>query len=272
MIAQTEIAQTEQSDAIISEPPPSQEEQTKLLDAMQRYAAEYVSNLPNFLCTQVTSQYEAGKKSKKWHKEDILTSRLTFRDRREFRNLELVNGKPIKPGRRPGRTPLVTEGEFGILLSRALGDESNASYSWTRWEMFRGRRMAVFNYAIDKQHSTLRLSLSNLVTAVVPYRGSIYADPSTGQVWRVTNTAFDIPPALQTESISTGIDYDEIFIGEKRYLLPVQAIVIMLLEKNKIKNEMEFRDYRKFEADSVITFDSEANPPEQPSEKKDQPR
>lgn len=227
---------------------------------MHQYAAQYVSNLPNFLCVQVTRQLDAGKKSNRWHKGDTLIAKLSFNQGREERTLASINGKPVEPGQGRRHPLLSTEGEFGILLSRVLGPDSEAWFTWNRWETLRGKRLAVFDFTVDKQHSTLSLSLSDLAKAVVPYRGSVYADPSTGAVWRTSDTAFDIPPQLLTREISRTIDYDEISIGDRKYLLPVQAAVTAVLETKRMRNEMEFQDYRKFEADSAVTFGPEASP------------
>ena len=245
--------------------PPDPAEQDRLLAAMHQYADQYISNLPNFVCTQVTRQLEAGKKSNRWHPGDTLTTTLMFNRGREQRKLVLVNGKPVEPGQKRWHTPLITEGEFGILLSRVLGEESQAYFTWSRWETLREKRLAVFDYTVDKQHSTLTLSLSDLAKATVPYSGSVWADPATGAVWRITDAASDIPPALLTRGISTTIDYGEVLIGEKKYLLPLEATVGLLLETKRVRNEMEFQGYRKFEADTVITFGPDGvsgeNPP-----------
>jgi len=227
---------------------------------MHRYAAQYVANLPNFLCTQVTRQYEAGIRSNRWHQGDTLTAKLSFNRGREQRQLDLVNGKPADPVKRQWRSSLRTEGEFGLLLSRVLGPESEAWFTWNRWETVRGKSLAVFDFSVDKRHSTLSLTLSDLASAVVPYHGSVYADPATGAVWRISDTATDIPAKLRTREISTTIDYAEIAIGEKTYLLPVEATVSLLLETKRVRNEMVFEDYRKFETDSAITFGPEAPP------------
>ena len=84
----------------------------------------------------------------------------------ELRTLDLVNGKSIEAGSRRRRAPLVTEGEFGILLGSVLGPKSEAFFTWSRWETLRGKRLAVFDFSVDKQHSTLSLNLSDLVKAV----------------------------------------------------------------------------------------------------------
>ena len=253
--------------SLADEAPPDSAEQDRLLTAMHQYADQYISSLPNFLCEQVTHQLEAGKRSNRWHKGDTLTTTLAFNRGREQRKLALVNGKPVEPGQIRWHRPLITEGEFGILLSRVLGAESHAYFTWSRWETLNGKQLAVFDYSVDQQHSTLTLSLSDLAKATVPYAGTVWGDPATGAVWRITDAATDIPPALLTQRISTTIDYGEVLIGEKKYLLPVQAAVSLLLETKKVRNEMEFQNYRKFEADSVITFGPDEPSGESPPQK-----
>ena len=228
----------------------------KILDGMRVYAGDYISNLPNFICQQTTQQLEAGKKPTKWRKGDTIVSKLVFSEGREKRSLESVNDKPAQASRFV-RRPLVTEGEFGVLLANVFSEKTAATFSWSGWQMLRGRRVAVFDFDVAKEHSTLRLSLSDLAHATVPYRGSVFGDPSTGAVLRITSGAYDIPPAVQTRSIATTIDYDPVSIGGRDYLLPVEASVLVDTGSRHVWNRMEFRGYRKFEAESTVTFGSE---------------
>lgn len=233
---------------------PGSAEQERMLQAIRQYARQYVSNLPNFVCVQVTHQFEAGKKPNHWRKGDTLTSKLTFNKGREERSLEMVNNKPVQSATRRWRAPLTTEGEFGILLDHVFSSMTDASFAWSRWESVREKRLAVFDYSIDQANSTLRLTLNDLKEAIVPYHGSIYADPSSGAIWRVTNRASDLPAELETKEISTTVDYGEIRIGASTYLLPVQAAVYMTSDMGDVRNVIEFTNYRKFEADSKITY------------------
>ena len=240
---------------------PPQAEQQRMLDAMRAYALQYVANLPNFLCQQVTRQYQAGRKPDHWRAGDVLTFKLLYSNGEEQRNVELVNDRPVTGTAHRWRTPLQTEGEFGILLDRVFGADSQASFAWNGWETVRGKRTASFNFAIDVKHSTMTLRLSDLAKATVPYHGIVYADPQNGAILRITSEATGLPKELQTESISTIIEYDQSPIGDKTYLLPVQASIWMKTDRNYIRNELEFRNYRKFEADSVIKYASADEPP-----------
>jgi hypothetical protein len=252
-----------------AEPPPVADQQ-KVLDKMRSYAEQYVTNLPNFLCQQITRQFEAGKKPTHWHRGDTLTSKLVFSQGHEQRSLEMVNDKPSQ-GSRFLHRPLITEGEFGVLLGNIFSDKTNAAFSWRGWEMLRDRRVAVFDYDVDQEHSTLRLSLSDLAQATVPYRGSLYADPSTGAVFRIINSPYDIPADVRTRSIATTIDYDPVSIGGRDYLLPVEASVLLDTGSHHVLNRMEFRAYRKFEADSTITFDTDTQTAQKPPVAPSQP-
>ena len=246
------------SEGTASRPAPSEAEQQKMLAAMREYAEDYTAKLPNFICQQTTSQFEAGKKPTRWHKGDTLTSRLVFTDGREHRTLEMVNNKPVRFTGRPWRTPLTTEGEFGILLANVFDPATATSFSWAGWDIFRGQPVAKFDYSVDRQHSTLSLSLSDLAKAIVPYHGSILGDASTGAVRRITSETAAIPEQVQTKSIATTVDYDTVRIGSQDYLLPVEANVMLVTDRNNIRNEMQFQGYRKFEAESTITFGSDA--------------
>jgi hypothetical protein len=236
--------------------PPSQSAQAKILDDMRVYADDYISHLPNFICQQVTQQLEAGKKPKKWRKGDTIVSKLVFSEGKEKRSLESVNDKPAQASFFV-RRPLVTTGEFGIMLANVLNPKTQAVFSWSGWQMLRGRRVAVFDFDVAKQHSTVELSRSDLARATVPYRGSVFADPTTGEVLRISYGAYNIPPDIRTRSIATTVDYDPVSIGGRDYLLPVEASVLVDTGSNHVWNRMEFRGYRKFEAESTVTFGSE---------------
>jgi len=237
---------------------PSSAEQQVILEHIHHYASRYLESLPSFICARVTQQFESGKKPDHWKQGDTLTAKLVYNQGREDQTLELVNGKAIKPGRYIAR-PLETEGEFGILISNVLDGNTGSQLSWSHWEDLRGRRMAVFEYVVDLRHSTLSLTLGALGQQFVPYRGLIYADPTTGEVWRITNTPFDIPDSVATKSITTTIDYGPVDIGPRHFVLPVTASIWLDTGRRNILNKVEFRDYRKFEAESKITFNSGSN-------------
>jgi hypothetical protein len=238
------------------DPAPGEAEQQKILGAIRQYSEDYIAKLPNFICQQITQEFEADRKGKHWRKQDALSEKLVFSGGREQRTLELVNNKQVRNSNARVRRILSTEGEFGILLSKIFDQDSAAQFSWGGWDSARGHRVARFDYSIDRQHSTL--SLTNYIKATVAYKGSLYGDPETGAVWRVTSGSTEIPGGLQISSIATTIEYEEVLIGSQKYLLPASAIVLVVAERDQTRNELRFEGYRKFEAESTISFGGEA--------------
>ncbi len=248
-----------QSQQNAPEAAPPDAEQQQILEAARQYADDYIAKLPDFVCTQITFQFQAGRGGKHWHKDDTLTSKLVFNGGREERTLQLVNNKRIRENAPHVRMPLSTEGEFGLLLDKIFDPASEAKFSWVGWENIKGRRLAKFDYSIDLAHSTL--SLTSYVKATVAYRGSICIDPATGDVWRATSSSSEIPEELQMKSIATTVDYDQVKIADQSYLLPVSATVFLVTNQDQVRNELQFVGYRKFEAESTISFGPESSDP-----------
>jgi hypothetical protein len=242
---------------------PDAAQETAIRSAMARYAEKYVSSLPNFLCELTTEQYRSGLKHPKWKRGDTVTVQLTFSNGKEKRLLEAVNNKPVKSPFVRLRSPLTTEGEFGAILADALADSSNAEFRWNRWDTLQGKKVAVFDYSIDKEHSLLKLGESDLASAIVPYHGSIFADPESGIILRISDEADDIPAEIRMRSIGTTVDYEEVKIGTGDYVLPSHAAVTENTGSELIRNELYFRNYRKFEAESSIKFETD-EPQNQP--------
>src|SRR5579884_4555440 len=121
--------------------PPGPAEQDQILQRIGSYAEQYVERLPNFVCEQVISQFQAGRRGKHWRKGDTLSSKLMYNEGREERTLELVNNRPVQSKMRFWRTPLVTEGEFGMLLEDIFRASSHAGFQWDRWESMQGKQL-----------------------------------------------------------------------------------------------------------------------------------
>ncbi len=226
--------------------------QEQMLAAARRYAGAYMANLPSFLCTQINQQFEGDKKGKHWRKGDRLTSQLIWDQGREQRTLQSVNDRPLS-NRKVWRAPLTSEGELGNLMDSILGKSSSATFNWRGHATLDGKQVGVFEYEVDQQHSSLRLTLGG-VEAVIAFHGLIYVDETGVAIWRITNEADRFPAELRTKSISRSVDYAPILIGATQYVLPVQAIVVLDTGKGNIKNELRFDKYRKFSADSRISF------------------
>jgi hypothetical protein len=247
----------------------------RLLEIMRAYVDGYIANLPNFICLQTIEQFESGRKKEHWTKRNTTVFRLVFDGKHEKQSVELINGHPPKSAKQKiAHGPLVTEGEFAILLSNVFEISSNTKFEWKGWIDFDGHRLGAYDYSIDQAHSTLKLTLSDLAQAVLPYHGSVYADPVNGAIWHISDEANEIPPEIKTRSIATSIDYRAVTLGDAVYLLPDRASIQVATDSGYIRNELSFRNYQKFEAQSTITFqsnESDSSTPEPKSGQSEKP-
>jgi hypothetical protein len=190
-----------------------------------------------------------------WHRTDIITTRLTYFERKEEYKVLLVNNRmtEIPYDRLGGAT---STGEFGTLLREIFEPESETTFQWERWATLRGNRVHVFNYRVSQARSQWSINYQRVQEIVPGYRGLIYVDANSPAVFRITMEAEGIPPSFPIQQASTVLDYDFIEIAGNSYLLPLRAVMRMREGKFLIKNENEFRLYRKFGADTTITFET----------------
>jgi hypothetical protein len=92
---------------------------------------------------------------------------------------------------------------------------------------------------------------------VAAHEGLIYVDHDTELIMRIAMHTVGIPSSYPLSKAWTTLDYDFTKIGESEFVLPLRAEVRMRAAKLLTKNEVEFRLYRKYGAETTITFDTE---------------
>ena len=69
-----------------------------------------------------------------------------------------------------------------------------------------------------------------------------------------------MPPTFPVQQARTTLDYDFQRISEQEFILPLKASVFMRASKFLVKNETEFRLFKKFGAEATITYTPEPLP------------
>jgi len=246
-------------------PPPSEEEQKKILAEATEYALGYSKRLPDFICMQVTRRYVDPSGLEFWRNTDTITTRLSFFEQKEDYKVITVNGRMTDiPYHQLGGT--TSSGEFGSQMRDLFGKKASARFNWERWATLRGRRMHVFSYYVAQPNSEWSAYHEGSGRVVPAYRGNVFIDRETTQVMRITLEP-ELPPSFGIQSVYSVLDYDYTEISGSQYLVPLRAEVKSRSGKMLNKNEVEFRLYRKFGADVGIKFDiPEPLPEEQTKE------
>jgi hypothetical protein len=219
-------------------PPPTPTEQRKLIAELREYALNYDKSLPDFLCTQVTRRFYDPAGLDYWVSADTITAKLSYFQHKEEKKILFVNNKyeDIDWEKLGGAT---STGEFGDMLR----------------EIFRKKRTHVIRYHVSQANSKWGIVYEKSMSVRPAYTGLIYADAANGMIMRVTLEALDLPTSFPIQSARNQLDYDYTEISGNTFLLPLRAEVRMREGRLQVRNDIEFRNYRKFGADTSITFD-----------------
>lgn len=236
-------------------PPPSPEEQQRIISEAREYALSYSKNLPNFICTQVTRRYIDPSGLEFWQQQDTITAKLSYFEQKEDYKVVMVNNRvtDMKYDQVGGAT---SSGEFGSLMKELFDPGTEASFNWERWGKLRGRIVHVFAYKVAQPRSQWHINYDKRLDIIAGYTGLIYVDRDSPMIHRVTLQAEDIPVSFPIQQASTILDYDIADISGNSFVLPLRAEIRMREGKMLIRNDVEFRMYRKFGAEATITFNT----------------
>ncbi len=258
-------------------PPPNSVQQQQILDSMRQYAMSYTSGLPNYVCVRVDRRFVDPRGNDSYQSVGTLLSKVTYHNGEENYKVYSDSGRIVDPelGGIGGGGGARSSGEFAGMLRSIFDPKSDAEFGWDHWAAIRGRTMAVFNYFIDSGHSSFHIDYGNGPgddqTIITAYKGLVYADANTGEVDRITFNAVNIPSSFPVRTATDVIDYDLVDIGGDKSVLPIRALLNMSTSLHQSsRNEIEFRNYHEYGAQSVIKYDTDPNAPPPPPMSKNQ--
>jgi hypothetical protein len=78
---------------------------------------------------------------------------------------------------------------------------------------------------------------------------------ATHKISRLFAEAIDIPASFPVRKATSQVDYDHEQVGTREFLLPMKATSFITDGEMASKSDIEFRMYRRYGADSKITYD-----------------
>lgn len=227
-----------------------------IIDQAREEAFAFTETLPDYVVKQYTTRYESDSASRgkmSWRALDIVTADVVAENGKEsYKNL-MVNGKPARNVEQTGSW---SEGEFASTLQALLSPASDALFTNRRTTSIVNRPAYRYDYTIEQPRSNWRVEAAG--SSFRPaYGGAIWIDKETSRVLRIEMSARSIPRSFPLDQVESTVDYDFVLIGEKRYLLPThsESLSCMRGTTECSRNVIEFRNYRKYSADSNITFE-----------------
>lgn len=242
--------------------PPSAADQAALIENVRKKALDYSRTLPNFICTQVTKRYTGktakGKDQPSWKLFDTLTIQLSYFEEKENYKLTLVNGKPVTKTMEQLQGGKF-KGDFGSVLRNVFEPQSQADFTWDRWDLLSGRRAAVLRFEIDLAHAVFGTTITrngrgrHINWAA---EGQVFVDSETMEVLRIGVNSADLPADSPVGMVHLILDYGRQKVGEQEFLLPLRSENWSSSKAGgSLRGITTFTEYRKFSADSGIRFD-----------------
>jgi len=228
----------------------------KFLEQVRAKAIAYTDELPNFICTQVTqrsARYFPGG----WRSVDNFVAELSYFDRKEHYKILTVANQATTSATIENLSGTRSTGEFGTSMRSLFDPGTNAVFRLEGREQTNGRETIRLGYQVVRETSSRSINYNNERTIVTAYRGRCWIDPESFQVVRLEDKAINIPPDFPITRSDGATDYDLADIGGRKYWLPVRAEVLLVEGGAKLhtRNVIEFKRYRKFEAEVRIVPD-----------------
>lgn len=233
-------------------PPPPADPRMALLEQARDAAGSFIESLPNYLVQQMTTR-SVSRVRDRWEAQEVVTANVVYENKQEsYRDIK-VNGKPANKDmlESSGST-----GEFGTILLGLFHPGTRTDFQFAKNSTAAGRAAAVYDFAVARENSAWHITVPG--QEIVPaYRGAVWIDKETARVLRIEMEAVNIPKAFPMDHVETAIDYAPVRLEAQTYLLPVHAENLMCERDSSVcsKNVIDFRNYRKFAADSKIIFD-----------------
>ena len=228
----------------------------KFLEQVRAKAIAYTDELPNFICTQLTqrsARYFPGG----WRTVDNFVAELSYFDKKEHYKILTVANQATTTATMENLSGTRSTGEFGSSMRSLFEPATNAAFRLEGREQTNGRETIRLGYQVARETSSRSINYNNERTIITAYRGRCWIDPESFQVVRLEDKAINIPPDFPITRSDGATDYDLADIGGRKYWLPVRAEVLLVEGGAKLhtRNVIEFKKYRKFEAEVRIVPD-----------------
>jgi hypothetical protein len=232
----------------------------QIIDQARAAAFSFSETLPNYVVKQLTNRYASNTATRgrtSWQPLDIVTTDLVYEDGKERYTNVMVNGKATKYIEQTGSW---SEGEFASMLQAILAPATNADFRNQHSVTIVNRPAWRYDYTVSQPRSTWTLHTDGQ-TYRPSYTGSIWIDKATYRVLRIEIAARNLPRDFPIDTAESSIDYDFVMIGTQKVLLPADADSLSCTRGSSdcTKNHTEFHNYKKYGADSSITFGGEAD-------------
>jgi hypothetical protein len=247
-------------------------EQATALTEVRAYALDYTKHLPDYVCTQVTKRSTVAARGAGFIRPgiiappdnmipvpDIIEEQLTFSNQKETYQVLAFNGQKVTGVEHAEVSGVIVGGEFGTLLSKIFDPQTGAQIRFDGLAKLRGQKVVVFSYLVP-QSQGMRFSQRSRHAVDLAFQGLVYADAGTKQVLQITMKCVGFRGDYQIKEFRLLLEYKPALVAGQEYMLPFHSEIHVRDDKATVTSEIDYTRYRKFVADSTLTFGADASP------------
>jgi hypothetical protein len=228
-----------------------------VINSARDAAFEFTETLPNYVVKQFTTRYQtdaAHGNRTSWQALDVVTADVVTEGGKETYKNIMINGKA--PREAVEKSGSWSTGEFATVLQGILAPQTDADFHNKRSTTIVNRPAWKYDYSVEQPRSMWHVTASS-ETYIPAYTGTIWIDKENYRVLRIEMSAINMPRSFALDDVESAVDYDYVMIGDKKYLLPVHSEALSCVRGTGecSRNVIDFRNYKKFSADTSITFD-----------------
>ena len=230
-----------------------------VIENAREAAFSFVETLPNYVVKQFTTRYgtEAARGGKtSWRAIDTVTADVVSENGTEAYKNILVNGKP--PREAIEKTGAWSTGEYASLLQDVLAPQTDADFHGQRSTTIVNRAAYRYDFTVQRPNSHWHVYAAS-ESYTPEYNGTIWIDKQNYRVLRIELSAQKLPRTFLLDTVESAVDYDYFTIGDGKFLLPAHSEALSCVRGTGecTRNVIDFRNYKKFSAETSITFDAD---------------
>jgi hypothetical protein len=190
-----------------------------------------------------------------WQAMDVVSAEVAYvNGKEEYRSIS-INGRPAN--RDPEKTGSWSTGEFATTLQDILSPITGGAFTRRGEQSIGNRTVLVYDLLVPQSRSHWRIIGPEGKAYSPAYKGTIWIDRETSHVLKVEQHSISLPPECAWENASWIVEYDAVRIESGSHMLPVRAENSMCARESTqcSRNEIVFRNYRRFAAESDIKYD-----------------
>jgi hypothetical protein len=230
----------------------------QVIDNAREAAFSFSETLPNYVVKQFTTRYQteaarAGQTS--WRALDTVSADVVSEGGKESYKNILVDGKAPKEA--VEKSGSWSTGEFSSVLLDVLSPGTEADFHNRRSTTIVNRGAWRYDFSVEQANSHWHV-YSSAESYKPEYTGAIWIDKENSRVLRIELSARNMPRAFPLDTVESAVDYDYVLIGDAKFLLPIHSEALSCERGTSFctRNVIDFRNYKKFGADTSITFDA----------------